>query len=395
MSQLFPKEIIENSQENNFSRHGTGTRVFYVFLLAIAFAGLGLLPLIKVDVGVRGHGMIRPVMDIVPVYSPVPGYVRKWEIYENSRVGKGDIIAVLESPVIRERIRANRLRRKRVAAFIDDLTLLIDRQQIPAIQPAGLVTPRYQQSLEELRQQLVLQQLVTDNLQNRCNRKKELFAVAAASKTEAEAVCSERDNSKARHKLFIKQQRQRWSSDREMLIEEKDQLDSEYDQLLTEKKQHRIRSPVSGTLQNVLGAFHDSFVHNSQVLAEISPDTALIAEVHVASADIGLLREGMSVRLQVDAFNHHEWGLLHGTVSSISEDVQISDGRLFFTLRCTLDRDYLELANGIRRNIKKGMTVQARFIVTRRSLLQLLHDSIDDWINPIWYDTTQDNTPEN
>jgi len=31
---------------------------------------------------------------------------------------------------------------------------------------------------------------------------------------------------------------------------------------------------------------------------------------------------------------------------------------------------------------KKGMTLQARFIVTKRSLWQLLYDKVDDWANP-------------
>ena len=31
---------------------------------------------------------------------------------------------------------------------------------------------------------------------------------------------------------------------------------------------------------------------------------------------------------------------------------------------------------------KKGMTVQARFIVARRSFWQLLFDKVDNWLNP-------------
>ena len=33
-------------------------------------------------------------------------------------------------------------------------------------------------------------------------------------------------------------------------------------------------------------------------------------------------------------------------------------------------------------HIKKGMTLQARFYVTRRTLFQLLYDKADDWLNP-------------
>jgi HlyD family secretion protein len=38
--------------------------------------------------------------------------------------------------------------------------------------------------------------------------------------------------------------------------------------------------------------------------------------------------------------------------------------------------------NGVKGNLKKGMTFQARFILTKRSLFQLLYDKADDWMNP-------------
>jgi HlyD family secretion protein len=47
-----------------------------------------------------------------------------------------------------------------------------------------------------------------------------------------------------------------------------------------------------------------------------------------------------------------------------------------------LDNKQLHLKNGFAGELKKGMTVQARFVVIKRSLWQLLFDKIDDWVNP-------------
>ena len=41
------------------------------------------------------------------------------------------------------------------------------------------------------------------------------------------------------------------------------------------------------------------------------------------------------------------------------------------------------LKNGYSRPLKKGMTLQARFVITKRSLWQLVYDKIDNWLNPI------------
>ncbi|GHT22645.1 hypothetical protein AGMMS4957_13110 [Bacteroidia bacterium] len=42
----------------------------------------------------------------------------------------------------------------------------------------------------------------------------------------------------------------------------------------------------------------------------------------------------------------------------------------------------LQLKNGYKGNLKKGMTLTGRFYLTDRSLWQLLFDKVDNWVNP-------------
>ena len=51
-----------------------------------------------------------------------------------------------------------------------------------------------------------------------------------------------------------------------------------------------------------------------------------------------------------------------------------------------MERDYLQLKSGRVGKLKKGMTVSAHFMVTRRSLFDLLYQKIDDWANPKQYE---------
>ena len=118
-------------------------------------------------------------------------------------------------------------------------------------------------------------------------------------------------------------------------------------------------------------------------LGEISPDSGLIAETYVAPKDIGLLKIGTKARFQIDAYNYNEWGMATGKITSISSDIFMQNGaQPFFKVRCLLDKNSLNLKNGYVGKIKKGMTLQARFFVTRRTLFQLLYDKADDWLNP-------------
>jgi HlyD family secretion protein len=89
----------------------------------------------------------------------------------------------------------------------------------------------------------------------------------------------------------------------------------------------------------------------------------------------------MPVRLLVDAFNYRDWGAAAGRVESIPADAVAIGGQPFFRVRCTLESDRLRLRSGVEARLRRGLAVEARFVVTRRTLLQLLRDRAADWFD--------------
>ncbi|MCC5904990.1 MAG: HlyD family efflux transporter periplasmic adaptor subunit [Balneolaceae bacterium] len=382
--QLFPEEIIENSQEANFSKHSVRSRVIYSSIVLFLIAAICLLPFIHVDVGVRSQGLIRPVTEVVQLTSPVSGQIQILNATENSIIQRGDIFAVLEAPELSERLRFNRMRTDQVNMFLADLARLEQADPETPDYPVDLESARYRRAWLEFSQKLISQHQKVEQLLRQLERERILFENEAVS----EAVLDEADfswqNAVSQYKLLIEQQFNQWKMDETAFEEELDQLESERIRLQQELSRYEIRSPVTGAVQNTDGIFQNSFVYANQVLGEISPDTSVVAEAYVSPQDVGLLRKGMQVRLQVDAYNHHDWGVVTGKIKDISSDVLMNDGQPLFRVRCSLDQTFLELGNGFSAEIKKGMTFQARFIVARRSLLQLLRDKVDDWLDPSW-----------
>lgn len=91
--------------------------------------------------------------------------------------------------------------------------------------------------------------------------------------------------------------------------------------------------------------------------------------------------------VQVESFNYNEWGTLPGKVTEISSDfLTDSQGNSFYKVKCQMERNYLMLKSGQKGILKKGMTVSAHFMITRRSLFDLLYQKIDDWANPKQYE---------
>jgi len=102
------------------------------------------------------------------------------------------------------------------------------------------------------------------------------------------------------------------------------------------------------------GIYPGSPVFANQDLAQISPDASLVAEIYVSPNDIGLLHPGMDVRLQVNAFNYNQWGLLLGKIKEISNDIQLTNNQPAFEVKCVLLSDHLSLKNGYQGKLKKG-----------------------------------------
>ena len=123
-------------------------------------------------------------------------------------------------------------------------------------------------------------------------------------------------------------------------------------------------------------------IYPNQEICTISPTSDLIVETYVSTSDIGLIKQNQDVKFRVDAFNFNQWGMLKGKVSEIANDINISDkGTPSFKIRCTLLSRKLNY-QGKTVKVKKGMTVNANFLLTQRTLTQLFYDNITDWFDP-------------
>lgn len=382
--QLFPKEIIENTQESNFSKHSVRSRIIFSMLILFIIGILCALPLIKVDVGVRSQGIIRPSTEVVRITSPVSGDIKILNVSENSTIREGDIFATIDAPQVNERLRFNQLRQSQVKMFVEDLNFLQKADSLTLLSAVDLQSARYQQNWMEFRQKLLNQIQEINQIKRKLSREQFLAERDAVSQVALDETRFTFLSSINQHKMIVEQQKNQWEMDEIRLRNELDQLQSEKNQLLDELSQYEVRSPITGTVQNKAALFRNSFVYANQVLGEISPDTSLIAELFINPRDIGFLREGMEARFHIDAYNYNQWGIASGKIINISNDVIMNDGQPLFRVQCSLDQTYLELTNGFRGDFKKGMTLQARFIITRRSLFQLLYDKAEDWLNPSW-----------
>lgn len=391
--QLFPDEIIANSAERNFSKHSVKTKIIYSVTVLFLIAVLLVLPFIKTNISVRSRGVVQPIIDRNKLRSMVGGEIQELLVKEHTPVHQGQTVARIASPLIQEKIHYNIQRQKRIQKYLSDLAKLHQIDTSVVWTALDLKTSKYTRSFLEFKQQAQNIQQKIRNAKNKFKRDSQLYRREVLSKAKFDQTVYNLKTARNDFKLLFEQQLNTWQVDLNTYREELDQLKTKRKQLEKERQQYTIQAPISGTIQNMKGIYEGSYISPNQTLAEISPDTGLIAECYVPPKDIGLIREGMKARFQVSAFDYNQWGILTGKVIKITEDVTVINNQPVFIVRSSLDRTYLELTNGYKGKLRKGMTLQARFMVTHRTLFQLLYDNVEDWLNPNW-DKSENSAPK-
>lgn len=90
-----------------------------------------------------------------------------------------------------------------------------------------------------------------------------------------------------------------------------------------------LTAPVDGTVQQLSIHTIGGVVTPAQQLLVIVPkNSRLEIEANLANRDVGFVQAGQAVEVKVEAFTFTRYGLLHGTVDSVSQDAVVSDARL-------------------------------------------------------------------
>jgi HlyD family secretion protein len=177
-----------------------------------------------------------------------------------------------------------------------------------------------------------------------------------------------------------------WQNDLTLRRNESVTLLADLKQCSEELTNRIVLAPTGGEIIQSSDIQTGSIVSPGQKIAEISPEGELVATCFVKSSDIGLIHEKQKVKIQVDAFNFNEWGMLQGDIIDISDDMILENGSVaYFRIKCKPEKTFLSLKNGYKADIKKGMSLSTRIVVIRRSLFHLLFDKADKWFNPYTY----------
>jgi len=375
---ILPFTEVHPSVESLQARYHQPSRVIYLGTLICLLGFLGSTPLIEVDIQKQSRGIIRSVQENNQIAAPLYGQISRIYLQNGQSVQRGAVLFELDTRKIDQQIEQQRQLLAKNESYIRDLNQLLDTNSMAS----RLETPLYQSARFQFEKQKRQYELQRQRAQRAWRRAEQLYQSGTIAQVEWEEKKYQLDYQRSLLLQFSQEQRQAWTITRRDYELQNLDIEHRIAQLGEEKRQYQVYAPVAGTIQQYTGVQAGNFVSPGQQLGQIITHDSLLVEVYVSPGDIGLITESMPVRFQIDAFNYNQWGLAEGRVIDIARDISMLEGQPQFLVRCQLSQKSLHLKNGYSGQLKKGMTLTARFQVSRRTLYQLLYDKVDDWLNP-------------
>jgi membrane fusion protein, peptide pheromone/bacteriocin exporter len=297
-------------------------------------------------------------------------------------VKEGQILYSLKTDMLDSKLRLNDFQTVEKQNLIHDLSILSVLDSASIFRVKSLKSTLYAQQFSQFKYQLM------ENLQQQRKIKKELDVDRKLYEQKVIAMREYDEKDYAYNRLIgeyrssIERQLSQWQGELNSHRINISELEAQRNQIIEEKELYTIKAPVSGTVQQLAGKYVGSYLQAGESLGIISPDSNLLVECYVRPNDIGFLKKDMTVKMQIDAFNYNDWGLAKGQIIDVANDFVMMNDQPVFRVKCLLATKELHLKSGYIGKIKKGMTIRARFVVTERTLYQLLYDKVDDWVNP-------------
>jgi len=356
----------------------------YLYLLCIAFVITVIisLPFIHTDLSIKSMGITRPVTERTEVKSIMTGIIDTIYFKEGDMVKKDAVILRLKDPNTKGKLIMNNFEISQREQFIHDLVILTSSNDLEFGTIEKINTPLYKQQLTKFTHQ-------KQDLEASINKaKKELDINTPLAK---DKIISGKEfydiqinfqKLQSSYKAFVQEQLSTWQQDLARYKLELSQYKQNLSVVNSDATYYFVKAPTSGIIQGINTRYQGGLLQANETLCSISPEGNLIGECYVPTRDIGLLKVGQPVRYQMEAFDYNYFGIHTGKIATIDNDFTVINNTPVFKVRCSFDSTQLHLKNGFTGTLKKGLNFQARFIVARRSLWQLLYDKLDDWLNP-------------
>ncbi len=316
-----------------------------IFLVGTFGAAIALMSVVKYNPTVRTEAIVRPTGDIRIVQALTEGKVESIEVNENQAVQMGDAIARIDESALNRK--KNQLQEKIKQC---DIELEQINQQLSALEVQIIATAKpqtFQQSKSST---------TADNKIDQSSIESAILDLSQSLPKVAQQFAKDRRD------LIVK---------RTELIKDLTTGNRELEQVNTKLDNSVISAPTDGTILKLSLRNPGQTVESGAAIAQIVPSNApLVFKARVTAADIARVKIGQSVQIRISAYPFPDYGILKGTVSSISPDAITPEDLRVAYYEVTIEPEQPYLVKSDRQYpIQPGMEGRADIIYSQETVL--------------------------
>lgn len=170
------------------------------------------------------------------------------------------------------------------------------------------------------------------------------------------------------------------ASERISLKEKKEECESYLNKYNIQNENCNITATTSGYYYDSQNLKQGSYIQEGSTIGKIYPENEsdFYAEIYVENSDIGRIKEGQKVNLEIAAYPSMEYGYFNGDVVSISKDITVdeSTGYAYYIVKVKCDNMTVKSKNGDVGYLKNGMACQAKIIIGEKSVMTYVLERI-------------------
>ena len=354
---------------------GQSTRMVLWTLCALFGVTLLWASFARLDIVAVAEGRLVPETYVKVVQPAESGVVREILVQEGQNVIKGDVLLRLDPTVASadhrsavSQLALKRLELRRIEAQLTGLTLRSNPSDDPVlfaqVRSDGAARERAhrdQIAQEEATRERAVGELAAaretlsklERTQGSYEQSAEAYEKLAKDKLVGSLDADEKRRNAVEHAQDLKSQaasvaslesslraqqnrllqleseyRSSFNQERIQLLNEANQLEEEVRKQGYREGLLELRAPQDGIVKELATTTIGAVVQPGTVLLTLVPkEEPLLAEVYIRNEDVGFVREGQPVRIKLSAYPFTRYGMLEGSVTTLSADASRANGQ--------------------------------------------------------------------
>src|SRR5690606_27046171 len=181
---IYSVETISNTSIVYTARVKKTTQIIYLGILLLFILAFASLPLVTINISVKGSGLLQSSIEKTDVSIPVNGRLVYFNLKDNQKMTLGDTLLIIDGSSSNKQDLLVKGRQQEISLFVKDLHTLIRQANAEDFSPPNLQSGQYFAIWQQYIQEVENARIAKEQAENTFNRYSKLYKKKMLSSAE-------------------------------------------------------------------------------------------------------------------------------------------------------------------------------------------------------------------